>query len=751
MNKLPSSTVKLISSSQVIKSVWNVVKELVENSLDAGSDCIDVRLEQSGLQKIEVNDNGPGIPKEQIEHLCKPYFTSKLSSFEDLETLQTCGFRGEALHSICTIARISVITKTALDDVATLFEFDSNGSVVESKPTHHGNGTTIIVKDLFKDLPVRKQNLKSTKAQKDEVKRIEDLLMGFSLAYSNLRITLTNDKKEIWRKNRTASPSFSIREIFKSRVANALEEILIEDSEFQIHGFVPKKDCDVQVVSRSTGDRIFLSVNKRPVAISSLKKTLKENFVLSNPGVNKYPFAVLEITLDPKLIDVNLEADKTRVDIINIEKITAALSNKLQLLYDTYKPMSSEVNIETEKPESQSSGPKLPSVDIFINESQDTECQVRAILTDEAPAQQSSLQPDFVVENQQNTTPNITDEVISIVNDPVANEKWRKGNFEISPPVTLLTGPPRTPGEGTSKNNTAPEKVNTNFKSKESRKRRSSGTNDEAFTKLEKFFKSPEQRKRRYRQRKSETVEVSVKKMKESFNEKPMISKSSFKIIGNIKETSIWVVQHSKKMYALDKQRLSELMIYNKLIDKHQLAPKPLDRPIRLDQHFCRMLGRTQFDHLCGLPAEPIQTSPGRFIQHNSIKGNGFLIKKSSKQHLGQSLVQENLTDLYDDITSNDSLVCTHMTDQIPNYGIEDLIEIINNIEKDEFYRPRKVLEWIKEEARRISESNPTCSIGEFKESFQWLLNQHQQFHDVNSIHGNPLSCALKIPSDIMQ
>ena len=238
--------------------------------------------EQSGLQKIEVNDNGPGIPREQIEHLCKPYFTSKLSTFEDLETLQTYGFRGEALHSICTIARISVITKTALDDVAMMYEFDSNGVVVESKPTHHGNGTTIVVKDLFKDLPVRKQNLKSLKAQKDEVKRIEDLLMGFGLTYCNLRITLSNDKKEIWRKNRTANFSFSIKEIFKSRVANLLEEILIEDSEFQICGYVPKKCCDTQVVSRSTGDRIFLSVNKRPVAISSLKKVWRYQFHLIN-------------------------------------------------------------------------------------------------------------------------------------------------------------------------------------------------------------------------------------------------------------------------------------------------------------------------------------------------------------------------------------------------------------------------------------------------------------------------------------
>ena len=221
-----------------------------------------------------------------MKFLCQPYYTSKLTVFEDLDSIETYGFRGEALYSICSVGTISVVTKTVNDDVALMYSFDSNGLIVKTTPTHHGRGTTVLVTDLFKDLPVRRQLYKNEKNLKDEVKKIEELLISYALVFNNARLTLTNNKKEIWRKNRASNLQFSIRELFKSRISQELTLLNIEDELFTIHGFVPKEDCDFQSVSRATGDRIFVSVNKRPVSIPKIKKVYLIHFVAA--GILNY-------------------------------------------------------------------------------------------------------------------------------------------------------------------------------------------------------------------------------------------------------------------------------------------------------------------------------------------------------------------------------------------------------------------------------------------------------------------------------
>ena len=155
-----------------------------------------------------------------------------------------------------------------------MYCFDSDGTITDSKLTHQGNGTTITVSNLFRDFPVRKQTFKTAKSQKDELKRIEDLLMSFALIYNNVRITLRNNKREVWRKNRTSSLGYSIQELFKSKVMQELTECNIDEEEFKIYGFIPKKDSNVQLVGRSMSDRIFIFVNKRPVVMTVIKKVV---------------------------------------------------------------------------------------------------------------------------------------------------------------------------------------------------------------------------------------------------------------------------------------------------------------------------------------------------------------------------------------------------------------------------------------------------------------------------------------------
>ncbi|XP_030435406.1 PMS1 protein homolog 1 isoform X7 [Gopherus evgoodei] len=145
MKQLSAETVRLLSSSQVITSVVSVVKELIENSLDANATSIDVKLENYGFDKIEVRDNGDGIKAADVPVMAVKHYTSKISCSEDLESLTTYGFRGEALGSICCISEVLITTKTAADDFSTQYILDSSGHVTSQKPSHLGQGFSIFV------------------------------------------------------------------------------------------------------------------------------------------------------------------------------------------------------------------------------------------------------------------------------------------------------------------------------------------------------------------------------------------------------------------------------------------------------------------------------------------------------------------------------------------------------------------------------------------------------------------------------
>ncbi|XP_069839627.1 PMS1 protein homolog 1 isoform X4 [Dendropsophus ebraccatus] len=194
MHQLPSSTIRLLSSSQVITAVVSVVKELVENSLDAFATNIEVKLDNFGFDKIEVRDNGIGVKAADTSVMGIKHYTSKISSHEDLETLQTYGFRGEALGSICSIAEVHIATKTATDPISTHYVLDNNGHIVSQKPSHLGQGTTVSVMKLFKNLPVRKQYYSTAKKCKEELKKIQDLLICYGLIKPDVRMVLVHNK-----------------------------------------------------------------------------------------------------------------------------------------------------------------------------------------------------------------------------------------------------------------------------------------------------------------------------------------------------------------------------------------------------------------------------------------------------------------------------------------------------------------------------------------------------------------------------
>lgn len=235
--------------------------------------CFSLSLQGNfGLDVIEVKDNGAGIKKEDTVNMAKPHFTSKLRSFQDLQSLELYGFRGEALNSIAAVSDLSVTTRTVDDDIATTSTLDHSGNITSTRHSHLGPGTTVTAANVFKTLPVRKQCFKSAKRCKEELRRIEDMMIGFGLAHCGVRLTLKHDKCLIWQKIPTADFGSNVSLIFGSAMFQQLMPLNHQcfSPMVKIRAFVPKPDADLSVVSRSTADKIYLLVNQRCVTMKPL-------------------------------------------------------------------------------------------------------------------------------------------------------------------------------------------------------------------------------------------------------------------------------------------------------------------------------------------------------------------------------------------------------------------------------------------------------------------------------------------------
>ncbi|XP_043104979.1 PMS1 protein homolog 1 isoform X3 [Puntigrus tetrazona] len=339
MKALPPETVRLLCSSQVITSVLNVVKELVENTLDAGSSSLEVKLENYGLDRIEVRDNGSGIKATDVPVMAVKHYTSKISCHEDLERLETYGFRGEALASICAISEVVITTKTADDDFSIQYSVDHNGQIVSQKPSHLGEGTTVCAANLFKNLPVRRQYYSNTKKCKEELKRVQILLTAYAVVKPELRITLSHNKAVVWQKSRVSDHRTALMAVLgAASVANMLPvQHHQEQPEIGIDGFFPKPGSDFNSTSSSTPDKTFIFVNSRPVHHKEILKLFKQYYTSAQSNKEsanrRYPFVLINITIPPSTVDVNLTPDKTEVMLQNKEEVLLALETMLISLY----------------------------------------------------------------------------------------------------------------------------------------------------------------------------------------------------------------------------------------------------------------------------------------------------------------------------------------------------------------------------------------------------------------------------------
>ncbi|XP_058567397.1 PMS1 protein homolog 1 isoform X3 [Neofelis nebulosa] len=330
MKQLPAATVRLLSSSQIITSVVSVVKELIENSLDAGATSIDVKLENYGFDKIEVRDNGEGIKATDAPVMAMKYYTSKINSHEDLENLTTYGFRGEALGSICCVAEVLITTRTASDNFSTQYVLDGSGHIISQKPSHLGQGTTVTALRLFKNLPVRKQFYSTAKKCKDEIKKIQDLLISYGILKPDLRIVFIHNKAVIWQKTRVSDHKMALMSVLGTAVMGNMESFQYhcEESQIYLSGFLPKQDADHSFTSLSTPERSFIFINSRPI---HQKDILKESVLIALENLMTTCYGSLPGTNENNKTDVS-SADM----VVSNTTETDVLFNKMESSGNNY-------------------------------------------------------------------------------------------------------------------------------------------------------------------------------------------------------------------------------------------------------------------------------------------------------------------------------------------------------------------------------------------------------------------------------
>ncbi|XP_016650825.1 PREDICTED: DNA mismatch repair protein PMS1 isoform X2 [Prunus mume] len=321
-----------ICAGQVILDLSAAVKELVENSLDAGATSIEIALKDYGKEWFQVIDNGCGISPNNFKVLALRHHTSKLVGFPDLQSLTTFGFRGEALSSLCALGNLTVETRTKNEPVATHLTFDHSGLLVAEKKTARQVGTTVTVKSLFSNLPVRCKEF--GRNIRKEYGKLVSLLNAYALIAKGVRIVCTNAtgknvKSVVLKTQGSGSLKDNIVTLFGMSTFNCLEPVSISVSEScKVDGFLSKSG---QGSGRNMGDRQFFFVNGRPVDMPKVTKLVNELYRGANS--QQHPIAIMNFNVPTRACDVNVTPDKRKVFFSDESSILIALREGLQQIY----------------------------------------------------------------------------------------------------------------------------------------------------------------------------------------------------------------------------------------------------------------------------------------------------------------------------------------------------------------------------------------------------------------------------------
>lgn len=321
---LDELTIQKIAAGEIIERPSSIVKELIENSLDANSSSITIEIANGGKNYIRVTDNGDGFTEDDLKIAFKRHSTSKLANIEDLYKIMSFGFRGEALASISAVSKMEILTRTE-KNLTGLQAFVENGEVKKIRPIGCPKGTTIIVRDLFYNLPVRENFLKSDTV---EANSISDTIYRLALGNSGVTFKYVKDNKVVFNISKNNDLISNIYILLGKEFSENLIDINYRSSDFNIYGYISNN-----TFYRSNRSHQYLYVNKRYVK-NDFISNLIENKYKSIIPINRYPVFIIFIDINPLLIDVNIHPTKQEIKFTNQNEIGQVLGMLINNVLD---------------------------------------------------------------------------------------------------------------------------------------------------------------------------------------------------------------------------------------------------------------------------------------------------------------------------------------------------------------------------------------------------------------------------------
>lgn len=357
---LDSKVVSQIAAGEVVERPSSVVKELVENSLDAGSTQISIEIKNGGISLISVNDNGSGIPDNETEIAFKRHATSKIDRLNDLQELSTLGFRGEALPSIASVSQVELLTCNRGKAAGTYLSLEE-GKIVRHDIQARSPGTTIIVRNLFRRVPARLKFLKSEAA---EGSRVAEIASRYALAYPEVKFTLISNGKTTLHTPGSGKLMDSVIAIYGLEAAKAMIEISSGQQEWDNGRMAPAVSglAGSPQISRSGRERLSFYVNRRWVNNHMLSFAVEEAYHgLLMQG--KHPVAIVNLAIPPDEVDVNVHPAKTEVKFQDEKAVFAAVQRAVRqaLVRSSPVPQIEEVRPRFSVPSSPFSIPAAPA------------------------------------------------------------------------------------------------------------------------------------------------------------------------------------------------------------------------------------------------------------------------------------------------------------------------------------------------------------------------------------------------------
>nr|BBH94906.1 DNA mismatch repair protein MutL [Thermogemmatispora argillosa] len=338
IRQLPTEVAERIAAGEVIERPASVVKELVENALDAGAREIRVEIREGGLRLIRVSDDGQGIPEEDLERACARHSTSKIARVEDLEHLYTLGFRGEALASIAAVSELTLLSRPIESEadgqeVPAAWITVRGGELVQRGHRARPHGTTVTVRELFYNVPAR---LKFMRSARSEAGQILQLLYRYAAGYPAVRFNLSVEEQSLLQTSGSGDLATTLAELYRLPLAELLIPIEVEEEGVRIFGYVGNR-----VLAQPNRQHVMLFINGRPVQVRALQEALEAGY-RSLLAKGRHPLLVLHLQLPAQEVDANVHPTKSEVGLKRERELAALLTQSVRAVLERSPALPAE-------------------------------------------------------------------------------------------------------------------------------------------------------------------------------------------------------------------------------------------------------------------------------------------------------------------------------------------------------------------------------------------------------------------------